>query len=234
MDAPVAFPFHIAHHWRRATDVQCQADRHINRQPHQTMFGLFKKKPEVVKQPDDASLIVPRIKHTNFLVALRDRIKNEDDMPATEPLVADLLVTYAFDLPETFQMVCVRDVKRLSLSSEQLRATAIANMKQQLGNIGRAGEPPLLKVVTGNNLEACVLLIDDFWTALASKIPPEIVVGVPTRDVLLVTTSASTKGGVQMLREAVKEARSGDDTHWLTENLLVRRADKWAIFNEPA
>jgi len=200
------------------------------------MFGLFKKKAEVavVKQPLDPSLIVPRIKHTNFLAILRDKIKNEDSMPATEPLVADLLVTYAFDLPETFQMVRVMDVRQMGLSPEQLRATAIANLKRQLGNIGRAGEPPLLKVVTGNNLEACVLLVDDFWAGLAGKIPPEIVVGVPTRDVLLVTTSGSTKGGIQMLREAVKEAQTGDNTHWLTKHLLVRRADKWEVFDAAA
>ena len=198
------------------------------------MFGLFKKKPEAaataVRQPLDPSLIVPRIKHTNFLAILRDKIKNEDSLPATEPLVADLLVTYAFDLPESFQMVRVADVRQMGLSPEQLRATAIANLKAQLGNIGRAGEPPLLKVVTGNNLEACVLLVDDFWAGLAGKIPPEVVVGVPTRDVLLITTSASAKGGIQMLREAINGAQTGDNTHWLTKHLLVRRADKWEIF----
>jgi uncharacterized protein YtpQ (UPF0354 family) len=195
------------------------------------MFGLFKKKPQVVEQPSDASLIVPRIKHTNFLTALRDRIKNEDDMPATEPLVADLLVTYAFDLPETFQMVRVRDIKRLGLSPEQLRATAVANLKQQLGNIGRVGDPPVMKMVVGNDLEACVLLVDDFWQTLANKIPPEILVGVPTRDALFVSSSQAGQDGIQKLHEAVKEARSGDDTHWLTEQLLVRRANKWEVFD---
>lgn len=198
------------------------------------MFGLFKKKPQVVEQPDKTSLIVPRIKHTNFLAAVRERIKNEDDLPITEPLVGDLIVTYAFDLPETFQMARVRDIKGLGLSPEQLRATAVANLAQQLGNIGRTGEPPLVNIVTGNNLEACVLLLDEFWQMLAAKIPPEIVVGVPTRDTLLVTTSASTKGGVQLLRQAIQATRTGDNTHWLTEHLLVRRADKWEVFMEAA
>lgn len=196
------------------------------------MFGLFKKKPEVpiVEQPLDPALIVPRIKHSNFLDILRGKIKNEDSLPATEPLVADLLITYAFDLPETFQMVRLMDVRQMGLTPGQLRATAIANLKRQLGAIGRVGEPPLLKVVTGHNLEACLLLVDDFWTGLAGKIPPEIVVGVPTRDVLLITTSASTKGGIERLRDAVTEAQTGDNTHWLTKRLLVRRAEKWEVF----
>jgi uncharacterized protein YtpQ (UPF0354 family) len=193
------------------------------------MFGLFKKKPEALEP--DSSLIVPRIKHTNFLVALRDIVKKEDNAPVAEPLVADLLVTYAFDLPDMFQMVCARDVRRLGLSPEQLRATAVNNLQKQLGNIGREGEPPLLKMVVGNNLEACLLLIDGIWQSLASKIPPEIVVGVPTRDVLLVTSSASTKGGLQLLRDAVKEAHGRETTHALTLQLLVRRGDRWEVFD---
>jgi uncharacterized protein YtpQ (UPF0354 family) len=197
------------------------------------MFGLFKKKPAAVTQPEDPSLIVPRIKHTNFLGAVRERIKNEDDLPATEPFAADLLVTYAFDLPESFQMVRVRDVKRLGLTPEQLRATAVANLKQQLGQIGRAGEPPLMTMVVGNNLEACMLLVDDFWQSLSDQIPPEIVVGVPTRDILMVTSSDSPTG-IKLLREAVAEARTGDNTHWLSEQLLVWRANKWEVFHDAA
>jgi hypothetical protein len=162
-----------------------------------SMFDLFKKKP-AASEPD-TSAIVPRIKHTNFLVALRDIVKKPDDMPVTEPLVGDLLVTYAFDLPEMFQMFCARDRQRL--------------------------------VVVGNDLEACVLLLDEFWQSIADKIPPEIVVGVPSRNVLLVTSSASTKGGLQLLRQAVNEAHGRETTHALTLDLLVRRGDKWERFD---
>src|SRR5690349_18132885 len=104
------------------------ADCHISTRP--AMFEWFKKKKAAATEPD-ASLIVPRIKHANFLLALRDIVEKEDDMPATGPLVADLLVTYAFDLPEAFQMVCARDVRRLGLSPEQLRSVAVANLKKQ-------------------------------------------------------------------------------------------------------
>jgi uncharacterized protein YtpQ (UPF0354 family) len=191
------------------------------------MFGIFKKK-EPAKP--DASLIVPRVKHVNFLAALRDIGTGPTDTPITEPLVGDLIVTYAFDLPETFQMVCPHDCQRLGLESGQLRAIAVANLRKQIGNVGREGEPPLLKMVVGGNLEACLLLLDEIWQLLAGKIPPEIVVGVPSRDVLLVTTTASTKGGLQMLCDAVREAHGRETTHALTQRLLVRRGDKWEVF----
>jgi uncharacterized protein YtpQ (UPF0354 family) len=193
------------------------------------MFDLFKKK-RAASEPD-SSTIVPRIKHTNFLIALRDIVKKQDDMPVTEPLVGDLLVTYAFDLPEMFQMFCARDRQRLGLTLEQLRAVAVGNLRKQVPKIGRKGEPPLLQVVVGNDLEACVLLLDEFWPSIADKIPPEIVVGVPSRNVLLVTSSASTKGGLQLLRQAVNEAHGRETTHALTLDLLVRRGDKWERFD---
>ena len=70
-----------------------------------------------------------------------------------------------------FQVVCLRDVKRLGLSQEWLRAIAVTNLKQRLGNIGREGEPPVMKMVVGNNLEACVLLVDEIWQSLARACP---------------------------------------------------------------
>lgn len=53
-------------------------------------------------------------------------------------------------------------------------------------------------------------------------------------DSLRVPRSASTKGGLQLLREAVKETRARDTTHGLTMQLLVRRGDKWEAFDERA
>jgi energy-converting hydrogenase Eha subunit F len=61
------------------------------------MFGLFGKKTPSTDQ------IVPRIKHTNFVAALKPiAAKDPGSMPLTEPLVADLLISYALDLPQAF------------------------------------------------------------------------------------------------------------------------------------
>lgn len=194
------------------------------------MFGLFKKKPAAVEQPNEASTVVPRIKHTNFLVTLRGIVKNEEQLPVTEPLVGDLLVTYAFDLPDAFKMFSGRDLKRLAWSLEELRATAVANLRRQLGEIQWAGDPPVLQVSVGDDLEACLLLLDDVWESLGSNVPPEILVGIPTRNDLLVGSTQSGEEGIAKLRELVKAARTGNNTHWLTEHLLVRREGRWEVF----
>jgi hypothetical protein len=67
------------------------------------MFGKPAKKPVAPAQPDRSTL-VPRIKHLNFTASLKAMNIPADQLPCTEPLVADLLVTYAFDLPGMFRM----------------------------------------------------------------------------------------------------------------------------------
>jgi uncharacterized protein YtpQ (UPF0354 family) len=106
-------------------------------------------------------------------------------------------------------------------------------MKMVHGNFKVVGQPPVIKLEIGNGLEACLLLIDEIWQGLGNKIPPELVVGVPARDVLLFTTSNSTKGGLQLIQQAVLEAYGKETTHALTKQLLVRRANKWEVFDGP-
>jgi uncharacterized protein YtpQ (UPF0354 family) len=195
------------------------------------MFGFFKKKPEASKP--STSQIVPRIKHTNFLAAVKSMGASPDETPVTEPLIADLLITYAFDLPGSFQMVSPNDCRNLGIGEEKLRGIAVENLKKQLGKIGFQGKQPLQKVMVGNDLEACLLLVDDFWSQLAGQIPPEIVVGVPARDVLLVSTSSSPDDGLKRLRELTVQAHAKGGNHNLTTQLLVRQSHVWEVFDTP-
>ncbi len=178
------------------------------------------------------SLIVPRIKHANFLAAMSEIVHEDEDAPVVEPLVGDLLITYAFDLPTAFRMMRAQDLSQLGITLAELRLIAIHNLKKQLGEIEVQGDPPLVNVVVGNNHEACLLLVDELWESLADDIPPEIVVGVPTRDVVLVTTTASTKGGLELLRQATRTAHERESTHALSLNLMVQRKGKWEVFEE--
>ena len=85
------------------------------------MFGLLKKK---VAPEATASQIVPRIKHQNFLAAVAGAGVPEGDKPYTEPLAGDLLVTYAFDLPEA-----VRWFGRATWPSSDLRRSSCARRR---------------------------------------------------------------------------------------------------------
>jgi uncharacterized protein YtpQ (UPF0354 family) len=190
------------------------------------MFGLFKRKSRV--RPD-ASCIVPRIKHTNFLAAVKELGAGPDDTPVTEPLVADLLVTYAFELTEAFQMFTHRDMSDLGLTLAPLRAAAVANLRKQMGELEVEHHRPVWFVNTGNDMEACLLLRDEVWGSLASNVPGEMVVSVPVRDALILT-SADSPEGIRTTRQIIVECQRREQTHSLTKHLLTRRQGKWEVF----
>ena len=187
------------------------------------MFGFLKK-----RQPPELSrsTIVPRIKHMNFLKALGDRGIPKDQMPVTEPLVADLLVTYAFDLPDMFKMASIDDLNQLSIDPAELQQLAITNLRRQLPQIGIVDEPPLKRIVTGNDLEACTLLATSFWEGLAGEVPGELVIAVPSRNVVLACGSQA-EDGVRTMRTLSAQIRSGEPVHGLSTHLLTWRDGAW-------
>jgi uncharacterized protein YtpQ (UPF0354 family) len=196
------------------------------------MPGRSRKKKQDDEYPD-RSTIVPRIKHRQFLKALREMDVPKDQMPVTEPLVADLLVTYAFDLPGMFQMVTYDAMKVLGIAPKEFRQLALTNLKRQLPKIGIATEEPLRRIVTGENLEACVLLATRFWNDVAGQTEGDVVAVVPSRDLILFCSSKSREG-IGFLRAAAELVLSSEGTHALSKQLLTWRNGTWAKYNGSA
>ena len=75
---------------------------------------------------------------------------------------------------------------------------------------------------------ASLLLLDDIWSGGKLKLSGEIVIAIPTRDVLLVTGS-DNKDGVKKLRELAKKT-AADGPYSLTDRLFVYRGGKFERF----
>lgn len=191
------------------------------------MFGKFRKK----KEPEpDRSTLVPRIKTDQFTAALRGMNIPTDQMPYTEPLAADLLVAYAFDLPGLFMMASGAAIAKLGIPPDDVRQVALENLKRQLPEIGVAEHGPVRRVVTGENLEACILLASKFWDEVAGETAGDVVAIVPSRDHLFFCGSESAEG-VKALRLVAAELANSAGNHGLSDRLLVWRAGRWAEFD---
>lgn len=185
-------------------------------------------KPEPSDAPDPA-MLVPRIKHAHFLAAVAGIPGiGPDDMPLTEPLAGDLLVTYALDMPGAFRMLRGGDMRKMGLTPGEVHAAAMANLRRQVTRIEQAGESPLLILATGGDMEACLLLMDEVWDVYAEKVPGDLVVAVPARNAVFVTGSKS-EAGLQVVRATAAQVFKDAGNHALCADLLVRRTGRWRV-----
>ena len=192
------------------------------------VFGLFKKRKA---EPQlDPSQIVPRIKNTQFTAALASAGVPQDQMPITEPLVADLLVTYAFDLPSTFIMATPSHLSELGIEPASLRNLAIENIKCQIPNISLQQSGSVFRAATGNNLDACTLLSRNLWTNHAQQMNGKLVAAVPNRDMVLFCDSDS-EDGIRQMREITEQAFEAGGTHALTKTFLIWSGDGWKPYD---
>jgi hypothetical protein len=106
----------------------------------------------------------------------------------------------------------------------------VNNLRGQLTEAKVEGEPPVVMLTAGKDLGACMLLIDDAWEGLAQKFPGEVVVAVPTRGIIMITSNEWPEG-LALMRELTSGAQEREDPrHRLTDHFLVRREGAWVAF----
>ena len=199
------------------------------------MFSLFKRKAAqaAVVSPDETKLLrsslVPRIKHLAFEEALRERGIPAEQMPPTAPLVGELLVTYAFDLPEQFVMASASNLARAGISLDEVHALATRNLTARLPTIEYYEGPGVHLAVTGGDLEACLLLAEKVWDDAATRFKRGFVVCVPRRDRLLVSDGGDAEAIAAIRRAAEEFYTEQDDGHALSLQLMSRVGNGWRL-----
>ena len=152
--------------------------------------------------------------------------------PVLDEFLAELAVAYAYGPPYGDRLLSWREFDRMGQTRRSLRRQAAANVNTRLGAVRVHGQPPALMLgFTG--LASSLLLADQLWPGLEAAVPGELVVGVPARDVVIVTGSESA-AGLAKARRAVDRVFFAGDPHLLTRQLLVRRRGVWTLFRPGA
>ncbi|HEX6500091.1 MAG TPA: DUF1444 family protein [Micromonosporaceae bacterium] len=160
-----------------------------------------------------------------LLLSVDDRHYREENV--LDRFVEGLLVGYSYGPPYGERLVSWTDLDRMGLSRRSLRRRAAGNLDDMLDLAKVHGQPPAL-MLSFDGIESSLLLADEFWDNLESAVPGELVVGVPARDVVIVTGSQS-RPGMEKARRAVDRVFFAGDEHLLLRELLVRRAGQWEI-----
>jgi hypothetical protein len=161
--------------------------------------------------------------------------------PIREPFVADLYLTYAFDLPvqeadtgrRHGHYVTHRYCAETGLLPEGLRQQSTANLRTRRPDLGFMWYPDAraVSVSLGGGLEAGLLLDDAMMEKLAQDVDGDVVVAVPARNVLI-ATGTGHPDGLAKLHWIVDQVWSGVEERalLLTRDLLVRRQTGWESY----
>jgi uncharacterized protein YtpQ (UPF0354 family) len=145
--------------------------------------------------------------------------------------IPGLAVGYSLGPPFGEQMVTWPDLEKMRVSRRTVKRQAEETLYQAMSQVRIHGQPPSL-MLSFEGLESTVLLVEEFWNDLAEQVPGELVIGVPARDVVIVTGSGS-QPGLAKTRRAVERMFFAGGTQLLMQELLVWRDGSWTPLPPP-
>jgi len=158
-------------------------------------------------------------------------LRDTGTAPVVDLFVQGLAVAYSYGPPYGQRYVTHDDLNRMELTRRGLRRLGTEALDRMVSLARVHGKPPAL-MLSCNGLESSLLLAERFWPRLAATVPGELVIGVPARDVVICTGSAS-RPGVAKVRRAVDRVFLAGGANLLTPDLLVYRQGRWHAFDAP-
>jgi uncharacterized protein YtpQ (UPF0354 family) len=187
----------------------------------------------LVRDGVDRTRIVPVIKDRPWLEETRQALlsRGVKVLPehVYEDFSPDLIILYAEDSPKNIRYLGPKDLELAKIERSELRALACENLKRLLPKIERHGTNGLYMITAGGDYEASLLVLDSIWGGGQMDVSGDVVVAVPTRDLLLVTGTQNEQG-IAIVRQKVREASTGG-SYRLTQKLFVYRNGRFAEFN---
>jgi len=100
----------------------------------------------------------------------------------------DLNCLYAIDTGNSFEIIQDRHLKDWNISKEKLHLIAIENFRSLIvQKMTAKGDTNAIMFIVDGNLEAGLVLIDEIWLQLEDQIGEQVVITVPSRDVIMAT-----------------------------------------------
>jgi uncharacterized protein YtpQ (UPF0354 family) len=176
--------------------------------------------------------VVPVIKDKRWIEEMQATLisRGAKELPEMiyEEFNSDLVIVYAIDRPSNIKYLISENLPDLGIDRSELKTLACENLRRLLPKIERHGANGLFTIAAGGTYEASLLLLDLIWTDGQMDVKGDIVVAVPTRDLLLVTGSDDPNGLIkmdQMIAQAIAR-----DLYTLTPKRFVYRNGAFSEF----
>ena len=161
--------------------------------------------------------VIPIIKDKKYLIESSKIIDNFEDNHIYETYNSELYVFYAEDKEHTVSYLTKDKFELLRIDLDILKNKAIENLNQIVSNMERHGENGYFMLTSGGNYESSLLLLD-IWNKENFPVNGEIFIGIPARDVILITGSKDYQN-IAKLKETVKEINESGD-HIISDKIF--------------
>jgi uncharacterized protein YtpQ (UPF0354 family) len=162
----------------------------------------------IPKEPINLDRIVPVIKDHEFLRQLKQLNAKHEDSHVYEKYNSELYLFYVEDKEHSINYITQDDFKALGISYENLKSKAIENLENMV-SIECHGEDGYFMLVAGGNYEASLILLN-IWDKDNFDVKGEIIIGIPSRDLLIITGKDDTEN-LEKLQNIITEIHETGD-----------------------
>jgi uncharacterized protein YtpQ (UPF0354 family) len=174
--------------------------------------------------------LVPVIRGPQFIAGLREKLglsegETDETLPAHEPVNEHLSLFYVHDSADAVDYLTQQELDSTGAPPERLRKVAVENLHAILPEIQLHGTDGVVMLVAGGNYEASLILYNSLWDDDTLPIEETPIIGVPNRDVLIVTGNTQPER-IEQTRAFVEDSFASGD-HPISKELFIRVAGGW-------
>ncbi len=184
---------------------------------------LYKPKPTF-----SIDQVVPVIKHQRYIDEILRLTGKNEVSTLYEKYNSELYIFYARDLENSISYISKEDAENYNIELKGLKELAIENLMNRISNIERQGENGYYMLTAGGDYEASLILESSIWTDENFDVEGEIIIGIPSRDVLLITGSQNIEG-VQKLVTSIKEI-TNSGSYVISEKMYILKNGEFEIW----
>jgi uncharacterized protein YtpQ (UPF0354 family) len=186
------------------------------------------------EEPIHKNKIVPVIKDAGYLDEIAITLNQNNSVKGPVKLVYEkyndkLVILYGEDGENGISYFTQDKFKESELTKDSLLPLALRNLDAVLPEIQRNGGEGVYMITAGGNYEASLILLTDIWTKEKMPVDGQIIIAIPTRDMLLVTGSKNCNGISKIRKMALEAWKSGP--YQLLPDLFIWNGKKFESYN---
>ncbi|MDC1106115.1 DUF1444 family protein [Prolixibacteraceae bacterium] len=178
----------------------------------------------------DIDKIVPMIKSNEYLEEIKKAANNSDidNHLVYQHYNDDLIIVFGEDVGNSIRYFSKNEFEILNIPIEKLFDLSINNLVEMLPELTIKKGKGIYMITVGGEYETSLILIKHLWTKENFDIDGDIVIGIPNRDLLIVTGSNQSED-VEKITSLTQESHN-NQSYQVSPHLFIFKENRFERF----